>query len=69
MDKIFTKQSRQKYLDTAIEEVSDEQRSAAKAVNFGIVYGITQWGLARQLQVYSRTCSNKLLKITSLEVY
>ena len=35
---------------TAIHEVSDEQRSAAKAVNFGIVYGITQWGLSRQLQ-------------------
>ena len=34
---------------TAIGEVSDEQRSAAKAVNFGIVYGITQWGLSRQL--------------------
>jgi len=34
---------------TAIDEVSDEQRSAAKAVNFGIVYGITQWGLSRQL--------------------
>ncbi|MBC8201255.1 MAG: DNA polymerase I [Planctomycetes bacterium] len=36
--------------NTAIEEVTDDQRSAAKAVNFGIVYGITKWGLARQLQ-------------------
>ena len=35
---------------TAIEDVSDEQRSAAKAVNFGIVYGITKWGLSRQLK-------------------
>ena len=35
---------------TAIEDISEEQRSAAKAVNFGIVYGITKWGLARQLQ-------------------
>jgi DNA polymerase-1 len=35
---------------TAIEDVSDEQRSAAKAVNFGIVYGITRWGLSRQLK-------------------
>jgi len=29
--------------------VSDEQRSAAKMVNFGIVYGITPYGLARRL--------------------
>jgi DNA polymerase-1 len=31
------------------EAVTDEQRSAAKMVNFGIVYGITPWGLARRL--------------------
>jgi DNA polymerase-1 len=33
----------------ALIDVTDEQRSAAKMVNFGIVYGITAWGLARRL--------------------
>jgi len=33
----------------APEQVSDAQRSAAKMVNFGIVYGITPFGLARRL--------------------
>ena len=33
----------------ALADVTDEQRSAAKMVNFGIVYGITAWGLARRL--------------------
>jgi DNA polymerase-1 len=31
------------------DDVTGEQRSAAKMVNFGIVYGVTPWGLARRL--------------------
>ncbi len=30
-------------------QVTDQQRSGAKMVNFGIIYGITPWGLARRL--------------------
>lgn len=34
-----------------LEEVSAQMRSAAKAVNFGIVYGISDFGLARNIGV------------------
>ncbi len=33
------------------EQVTREQRSGAKMVNFGIVYGITAFGLARRLKI------------------
>jgi len=35
----------------ALEDVTREQRDAAKMVNFGIVYGITPFGLARRLRI------------------
>lgn len=45
------KQAASKVLNIPIEEVTKEQRSHAKAVNFGIVYGISDFGLAQQLGV------------------
>ncbi len=38
-----------KVFNVPFEEVTKEQRSRAKAVNFGIVYGITSFGLAKQI--------------------
>jgi len=37
--------------EVASEAVSDEQRRAAKAINFGLVYGQTEYGLARALHI------------------
>jgi len=45
------KQAASKVFNTPIDEVTKEQRSAAKAVNFGIVYGISDFGLGEQLHI------------------
>ena len=38
--------------NTPFEEVTSLQRSRAKAVNFGIVYGISAWSLAQDIGVF-----------------
>ena len=50
-DEDIHKQVASKVFDVPIEEVTKEQRTAAKAVNFGIVYGISDFGLAEQLGI------------------
>ena len=45
------KQAASKVFGIPVEEVTKEQRSSAKAVNFGIVYGISEFGLGGQLGI------------------
>ncbi|MFB9146015.1 DNA polymerase I [Halomonas alkalicola] len=34
-----------------LEKVSGDQRRSAKAINFGLIYGMSAWGLGRQLHI------------------
>ena len=50
-DEDIHKQAASKVFGIPIEMVSKQQRSEAKAVNFGIVYGISDFGLGGQLGI------------------
>jgi len=50
-----------KVFDVPLEEVTREQRSNAKTVNFGIVYGVSAFGLSQQTNL-SRSESKELIE-------
>ncbi|MCC5911763.1 MAG: DNA polymerase I [Clostridiaceae bacterium] len=59
--------------DVPIEEVTDALRSSAKAVNFGIVYGISDFGLGENLNISrykaKQYIDNYLEKYASVKAY
>ncbi|MCM1259768.1 MAG: DNA polymerase I [Prevotella sp.] len=51
-----------KVYNIALEQVTKEHRRVAKAVNFGIVYGMSDWGLAEQLHISPYEASDFIRK-------
>ncbi len=47
---------------TPFEEVTPQQRSSAKAVNFGIVYGISSFGLGQDLNITRKEAEKYIAK-------
>jgi len=46
--------------NTSLNKIDNEKRRRAKAINFGIIYGISQYGLAKQISVSNEEAANFL---------
>ena len=47
-----------KIFSTPLNEVTEKMRYSAKAINFGIIYGISAFGLSKQLKIQRKDVSN-----------
>jgi DNA polymerase-1 len=51
--------------DVNIDDVTSEQRYVGKTINFGLLYGMTKWGLARNLNISVKSADVLMSKVLS----